>query len=167
MRRQRRYGQDMSGFNGGQPERSPFAGYAAVFAGLLITSFGAVVEADAASPQVGDDVSLSLETAQTNMRLMGASLAFLWAAFVFGLYCTSGKTGRRLADAERKKVDELTVWRQDRLKQSQKMEAIGRMTSGVAHDFNNILTAILGNLELSINAVKQQYGEIPVLDRLR
>lgn len=51
----------------------------------------------------------------------------------------------------------------DQLYQSQKMRAIGQMAGGVAHNFNNILTTLLGNAEMALRGTAD---DDPNFDRI-
>lgn len=59
--------------------------------------------------------------------------------------------------SDRYAAEALQLKLQTKLRESQKMEALGTLASGVAHDFNNIVAAILGNVEMALLDVQAEH----------
>jgi len=65
-------------------------------------------------------------------------------------------TARKRAEIDKENL-------QNQLIQAQKMESVGRLAGGVAHDFNNMLQVILGNLSM---AIEQVTPDLPIYQDL-
>ena len=80
----------------------------------------------------------------------GALTAYQWtgAALTDEHGQVSGLTGVGRDVTERQRAEEVLRQRESEMRQLQKIEAIGRLAGGVAHDFNNVLTVVIGRCQL-------------------
>jgi signal transduction histidine kinase len=130
------------------PELAGPAGQAAAeahLARLRQAADGEIVEAEAAlRSQEGEARTLALRSTVFARDAEGRAESILSVAHDI--------TGQRLLEAQ--------------LVQAQKMETVGRLAGGVAHDFNNILTAITGYADFAREAVGREHAARADLDEI-
>lgn len=98
------------------------------------------------------------DSARFTKRYIHKDGSFVWADVSTAIQC--GEDGKPLyfistiVDiTERKRVEEEREKLQVQLIQAQKMESVGRLAGGVAHDFNNMLGIILGHADMALESI--------------
>ena len=92
-------------------------------------------------------------------------------AGVFELYAFQMSTGRVAIQfneiSAHKRAEEEKNQLEAQLTQARKMESIGQLAGGVAHDFNNMLSVIIGHCELGLNGLNAAHPLYATLQHIR
>jgi signal transduction histidine kinase len=94
--------------------------------------------------------------------LLTGIVFLLWATFVVQVARLSHKSVLKLTAADLEKSEITLKSQQHELEatESQKLAVVGQLTGGLAHDFNNILGIVVGNLDEMQEALPPEYSQI-------
>ena len=132
----------------------------AFMAGLLADADAYRQRLAAISP-MADDESFDVLRLADGRIFERRSMPARSAEQIFGrVYSFCDITERVRSEAAREQLEA-------QLRESQKMEALGTLAGGVAHDFNNIVAAIMGNVELACEDVGPGHAALESLQEIR
>jgi len=108
---------------------------------------------------------------EVESRLRGADgvlIAYQWtgAALTDEHGRVRGLTGVGRDVTERHRAEDILRQRESEMRQLQKIEAIGRLAGGVAHDFNNVLTVVIGRCQLMLSRYQPDDPAYQDLDQI-
>ncbi|MGD0124868.1 MAG: ATP-binding protein [Terriglobia bacterium] len=112
------------------------------------------------SGTIGEETAVLALKAGAQDYLIKGRLARLVPALEREIREAHSRLERKLAEAENRKLEE-------QFHQAQKMEAVGRLAGGLAHDFNNFLSAINGYCQTMLNTLDRSDPTRAWLDEIK
>jgi signal transduction histidine kinase/ActR/RegA family two-component response regulator len=94
-----------------------------------------------------------LDVSVAQSERIAAGHAVVWALGAAAVTLTASRASRRNREQERARAQREAL--EQELAHARRLEALGRLAGGVAHDLNNLLSPILGNASLALDRVQE------------